>query len=334
MNHSKVFIGPMSKNVVDSIIEFSTKNSFGIGFIPSRRQVEYDGGYVNGWTTEYFSEYVKSKSFPYPVCRDHGGEYQGKIIDDGKRSYIEDCKYLDLIHIDPFRVCDNIEQAAVKTKNSIEEIWKNNSNVYYEVGTEEAIFKYSPDDLDWFLNYLKTNLKEEKFLKIKYAVIQSGTRLNLYERKNTGIFDKDRCTNFISVVKKYNLLSKEHNGDYLIDENAVEKRFEMGLDAINIAPEFGQIESEYYLEKCSKNKKLLSELYKICYDSGKWKKWIANENEVSKKQLIITCCHYVLSDDRFLNAIKTNFPDSDFEIKQKINLKLNLLYEQTKNYCI
>ena len=209
-----------------------------------------------------------------------------------------------------------------------------NPNVFYEVGTEEAIFKYSPNDLNWFLNYLKTNLEEKKFLKIKYAVIQSGTRLNLYERKNTGIFDEKRCSDFIFVVKKYNLLSKEHNGDYLIDGNEIKKRFDIGLDSINIAPEFGQIESEYYLEKCSENKKLMSKLYKICYDSGKWKKWITDEYEVSKKQLIITCCHYILSDNSFIKNIKTNFPNSDFEIKQKIKLKLNLLYEQTKNYCI
>ena len=39
----KFFIGPMSKNVVDSIIEFGD----GFGFIPSRRQVDYTGGYVN-----------------------------------------------------------------------------------------------------------------------------------------------------------------------------------------------------------------------------------------------------------------------------------------------
>ena len=38
----KYFIGPMSKNVVDAVIDFD--GSF--GFIPSRRQVDYNGGYV------------------------------------------------------------------------------------------------------------------------------------------------------------------------------------------------------------------------------------------------------------------------------------------------
>ena len=39
----------MSKNVVDSIIEFGGE----LGFIPSRRQVDYNGGYVNNWPHRY-----------------------------------------------------------------------------------------------------------------------------------------------------------------------------------------------------------------------------------------------------------------------------------------
>ena len=39
----KYFIGPMSKNVVDAVIEF---NSPSIGFIPSRRQLDFIGGYA------------------------------------------------------------------------------------------------------------------------------------------------------------------------------------------------------------------------------------------------------------------------------------------------
>ena len=45
----------MSKNVVDAVIEF---NSPSIGFIPSRRQIDFIGGYVNNWTTKEFSNYV------------------------------------------------------------------------------------------------------------------------------------------------------------------------------------------------------------------------------------------------------------------------------------
>jgi phage anti-repressor protein len=138
---------------------------------------------------------------------------------------------------------------------------------------------------------------------------------------------------FIEVVKKYKLLSKEHNGDYLIDSFDVETRFASGLDAINIAPEFGQIESEYYLEVC-KNTDLFEELYEICYNSGKWKKWVKDIERISKEQIIMICCHYVLSYPNFIEKIKSQFPDADKKIQKRINSQLKLLYEQTKNYCI
>ena len=55
---NKIFIGPMSKNVVDSIIEFNKIRNENVGIIPSRRQVEFDGGYSNNWTTRGLREYA------------------------------------------------------------------------------------------------------------------------------------------------------------------------------------------------------------------------------------------------------------------------------------
>lgn len=152
-------------------------------------------------------------------------------------------------------------------------------------------------------------------------------------RTNTGNFNRRRLKSFIKVVKKFGLMSKEHNGDYLTDSFDVELRFETGLDAINIAPEFGQIESEYYLEECKKNEELFDELYRMCYNSGKWKKWIKDINRISKGELIMTCCHYILSDELFIKKIKSQFLNSDQLIQKRINSKLKLLNEQTKNYC-
>ena len=45
----KFFIGPMSKNIVDSIIEFQTESKNKIGLIPSRRQVDFkEATQING----------------------------------------------------------------------------------------------------------------------------------------------------------------------------------------------------------------------------------------------------------------------------------------------
>lgn len=332
MNFPKYYIGPMSQNVVDCVIKHGQQYS--IGLIPSRRQVDFSGGYVNGWNTQTFSEYVKKKNESILICRDHGGENQGALIDDGEESFSFDSKYFDLIHVDPFKSIDSFSDAAQKTERIVKKIWNINPQIMYEVGTEEAIFKYEPDQLNWFLNYLKTNLTEDQFFQIKYAVVQSGTRLDLSTRTNTGNYNKRRLEKFIKVVKSYGLMSKEHNGDYLTDSFDVEVRFETGLDAINIAPEFGQIESEYYLDECRKDKKLFEELYLMCYNSGKWKKWIPDIDRISKDQLIMTCCHYILSEKNFIENIKSKFLNSDILIQKRIRSKLILLNEQTKNYCI
>jgi len=323
----KYYIGPMSKNVVDCVI----KHSQPIGLIPSRRQVDYCGGYVNKWNTKSFSEYLKNKKVL--LCRDHGGPKQGLEVDDGIKSFMDDCDNLDLIHIDPFRESESIYEAAEKTIYYIKLCFLKNPNVLYEVGTEEAIFRYEPEQLSWFLTCLKIFLSEEEFAQIKYAVVQSGTRLDLSTRTNTGNFNNGRLLNFIEVVKNFGLMSKEHNGDYLIDSFDVETRYASGLDAINIAPEFGQIESEFYLEQ-TKGSSLFDVLYEICYTSGKWKKWIPDVGRVSKEQIIITCVHYILSETAFEKKIKIHFPNADKIIQRRITSKLKLLNEQTKNYCI
>ena len=93
MSDIKFYIGPMSKNVVDSIIEFVEETGNKIGFIPSRRQVEYNGGYVNNWTTEEFSKYVNNRVI---IQRDHGGPNQGIVKDDGFKSFEVDAKLITL----------------------------------------------------------------------------------------------------------------------------------------------------------------------------------------------------------------------------------------------
>ena len=102
----------------------------------------------------------------------------------------------------------------------------------------------------------------------------------------------------------------------------------------NPAFEVKDLPSEYYLEGCKKDGDLFERLFVICYNSGKWKKWVKDINRISQDQLIMTCCHYVLSDQQFIEEIKSNFPNADKLIQKRISSKLKLLNEQTKNYCI
>jgi len=304
----------MSKNVVDSIIEFDGN----FGFIPSRRQVDYNGGYVNKWTTGEFTKYVNGR---VPIERDHGGIGQGYKYDDGYESLKEDCKFVDIIHIDPWKNHQGYYDGLKECIKNIEFCYYTNRDMKFEVGTEESTRKFSVTELDSLLTDLYYNLSDDIFDSIEYVVVQSGVGLDLANMRNTGKFDPDRLEKMIKVCEKFGKKSKEHNGDYLSNDE-YKVRFDMGLDSINIAPEFGQLETLCYLEEMGED---IDEYYDICYESKRWEKWVDKDfdPEDNKKELIKICGHYVLSDKKFLKLK----PDIDTEIKQKIKNKLETFHE-------
>ena len=311
--YPKYYIGPMSKNIVNAIMEFCNETNNKIGLIPSRRQVEWDGGYVNNWTTKEFSKY-SNKLF---LKRDHAGPGQGYTDDDGYNSLKNDCKYLNMIHIDPWKKYPKYEEGLQWTIDMIEFCYNLNPNIEFEIGTEEAIRRFEPKELDMLLNDLHVRLKNNIFNQIKYLVIQTGTSLK--GNLNTGEYDKDRLLSMVKIAKSWELLSKEHNGDY-IPIDLIKEKMSLGLDAINIAPEFGLIETLSYIHEGID----IDKFWKICYDSKRWVKWVdSNFNPIKqKKELIKICGHYVLSDPKFLN-IK---PNIDTQIKNNIKKKLYELY--------
>jgi hypothetical protein len=320
----KYFIGPMSKNIVDSIIEFCDNTGNSIGLIPSRRQIEWDGGYVNNWSTPDFSEYVRSRSKKIILQRDHSGPGQGKDDDSGYRSLLDDCTSLDLIHIDPWKKYQKYEDGLFWTIDMIKYCDSISPDLLYEIGTEESIRRFNPYELDMLVTDLKSNLNEELFRKIKYLVIQSGTSLKGVTQ--TGKYDSNRLFEMISVAKKHNLLTKEHNGDY-IPVRIIKEKIRLGLDSINIAPEFGLIETQTYLEEIG-NSDLLNIYWEICYNSKKWVKWVNPDFDPfkNKRDLIKISGHYVLSDPRFISEIKEKFDGINDKIKENVIKKLDELH--------
>lgn len=291
MKFPKLYIGPMSKNVVDAVIEYANEHKVYLGLIPSRRQVDFNSGYVNDWTTSTLVDYVQRRSPFVVLVRDHGGPYQGATRDLGYDSFAEDSNLLDVIHVDPWRE-SSFQNALKRTAHYIRFCESINDHVVFEVGTEEAIYGYEADQLDDLLNYLRDELWARHFSRIKIAVIQSGT--SLHDGANTGTYSKQRLEDMLSVCKRHGLLSKEHNGDYL-DSKLIRQKFSAGLDSINIAPEFGQIETKALVEVMTSEQK--DKFYDICLKSGKWKKWTSDSEN---KDLIINVAgHYVFSEPAF-----------------------------------
>ncbi len=323
MEDIKFYIGPMSKNIVDAIIEFVEETNNKIGFIPSRRQVEFNGGYVNNWTTKEFSEYVNGRVL---IERDHGGIGQGYKHDDGIESFMHDCRYFDKIHIDPWKEYQEFDKGLQETIDCINFIYlvMGKEKVKFEVGTEESIRRFEVDELEKLLRHLKGKLEPEIFENIEYVVVQSGVGLDLGNMRNTGKFDPDRLEKMIEVCKKFDKKSKEHNGDYLTGED-YKKRFDMGLDSINIAPEFGQLETLIYLNHMDEG--VISRWYDLCLESKRWEKWVDKDFNVSdKKRLIQICGHYLFSTVGF-KKIK---PDIDSAVISEIKYKLGELYNDIR----
>lgn len=312
-NKCKLYIGCVSRNTIDAAIEYANDYDVEIGLIPSRRQIDYDGGYV-GFTSCQLNGYVHSKTNNVILQRDHGGPHQGKKLDDGITSFIDDCKYYDLLHIDPWKQYNDLEEGLQKTKELIELCLSSKYNGHFEIATEQSIREFSINEIE----YLIKNLKQ---YPIKYVVIQSGT--SLIENINTGVYNQYKLIEFCTIVSKYNYLSKEHNGDY-IDDELIKKKFENGLDSINIAPEFGYYESQCYIESIKKHTpRLLGKFYEMCYDSNQWKKWTNNNFDINNKEkLILVCGHYLLENQVFIEEIKNKLPDLSDKIKSRIKNKI------------
>ncbi len=85
MRITELCVGPMSKNAIDAVIYLNNFNKINLPLISSRRQIEskkIGKGYVNNFTTEDYSNYIKSADTKKDIrlCRDHGGPWQSSEI--------------------------------------------------------------------------------------------------------------------------------------------------------------------------------------------------------------------------------------------------------------
>lgn len=316
MKLPKYYICPMSRNIVDTIMDLDS-NEFGL--LPSRRQIDYNSGYVNKWNTEKFYKYIKIKK-SIVVERDHGGPNQGDEKDDGLESFKCDSRFMNIIHIDPWKHTNSLKKGIQETIKYLKFIYSHNPAIKFEIGTEESIRKFNEVELIELLDTIKKRVQSEIFDNIEYIVIQSGVGLDLYNRKNIGNFDKDRLQKMIDIGKHFDKKTKEHNGDYLSNED-IKYRFKKNLDSINIGPEIAQIETQVYIDNMTGEN--LDKFYKICVESKKWEKWTNKDFDINnKRNVILTCGHYLFSDENFMK-IKNKIPfNINSIVKEHIKKKL------------
>ena len=138
---------------------------------------------------------------------------------------------------------------------------KKNKKIAFEIGTEEQSGSTnSPEELELTLELTKKFCKKNNFPMPMFVVVQSGTLVK--EMTNIGTFDLPfRVENqlpaeisvpqMIRICEKYNVMMKAHNCDYL-SNTALQYHPRLGIHAVNIAPEFGVIESKCIYETLKK----------------------------------------------------------------------------------
>ena len=129
----------------------------------------------------------------------------------------------------------------------------------------------------------------------------------------------------LDVVNKHGFEAKEHNGDW-VSLDIIKKKHALGLNNINIAPEFGEIETNVILKAISNNSEEFDELFSICYKSNRWVKWVNSSFDPFKqKELLIRICGHYIFTDSFVSKLKEKYAHLDTEIKIAIKNKLHVL---------
>jgi len=318
-------IGPMSKNCVDTIYQYSQEKSKTILLIASRRQIETSKlwrGYVNNWTTEEFSAYLSALEKIWDksnviVCRDHGGPWQGgkweekldlkKAMENALISYYADIDAdFDLLHLDPSLGGGEeitLETIIERVKELLQKCHayssKKGKKMLYEIGTEEITGKTTdPKNFEIFLKDILNFCNSQNVPKPVFIVGQTQSLIR--EMRQIGKFNIPNTKKLLQICEKHGFLMKEHNADYL-SAYQLSLRKEIGVHAFNVAPEFGVIESTAFIDFCWKKGKrdLVKRFLEISLASKRWDKWILDERYISDYDKSLIAGHYIFSTKEF-----------------------------------
>lgn len=326
---SMLGIGPMSRTLIKASMILAKEKDFPLMFIASRNQVDaksLGGGYVCDWDQSSFSASIKEVADEvgfdglYYLCRDHGGPWQrdnerrahlpeDEAMELGKQSYLSDLvNGFDLLHIDPTKdpyvVGKTIDMDVVlrRTIELIEYVEEERSKrrlpaISYEVGTEETNGGLtSKESYEEFIRKLTLELKKRNLPLPCFIVGQTGTLTRLTE--NVGDFDAVTSKDLAEIARKYGVGLKEHNGDYL-DDSVLLKHPALGITGMNVAPEFGTVETQAYLKLLDiedelykdgflDNKSNLREIMtEEAVKSGRWKKWMVDGKDQLEPERIL-----------------------------------------------
>jgi len=356
-------VGPVSEIVTRATLEACKNYDCPPIFIASRNQVdlkELGHGYLmGGMDQKAFTGLIEKMKGEVGyegavyICRDHGGPWQRnkeldekypveKAMEIGKLSFKADIEAgFNYLHIDPtkcplkFTLGDIIDWTADILK-FCEDTRKamGKPEIDYEVGTEDIQGGLTTKDtFEAFLRALTGKLNKQGLPLPTCVVAQTGTLCRI--DRNMGCFDREQTKELVEIAARFGVGLKEHNGDYL---SAATCRVhpDIGITGMNVAPEYGLVETDALLELEHLEQKLVREgwlkaadasdlrelLLKLTFEKSPWTKWMTKDikvlgTEVIEKdaalRLLIgrVCGHYVYDRPEMLAARKRLYKNVD-----------------------
>ncbi len=294
---STLGVGPMSNIIIEAVFSYSQENNVPLMLICSKNQVDFDRGYV--FNTKDYGNFISRLDKKYPdarvlLCRDHCGPGHNSVYDikDTYRTIDEDIEVgFDLIHIDFCFHNGTYDEILDESQKAIEYIKKKSPDVFIEIGTDEnnGIEVENIGKVEQQMQFFTS------FFKPHFFVTQTGSVIK--EINQEGVFHEDYLKKVKLLADKYDLPLKEHNADYLSQEEISQRR---GLiSAMNVAPQFGILQTQLSLYKATQYGLDANEFLELSYRSKKWVKWL-NKNDANNKLLCSTISgHYNFNTDEY-----------------------------------
>lgn len=327
---SKLGVGPMSPEIIEAVFRYSEQNKTPLMLIASKNQIDWDGGYVNGWRTAEYMDYINFLKKKYPasqvkICRDHCGPgFKNDDMQDVYQTLDSDVALgFDLIHVDFCRFHGDYGDILRETENAINFVRKKNPDILIEVGTDDNVGEYLNDtnkaenELRFFTN----------ITPVAFYVCQTGSLIK--EVNQVGSFNHDFITRLNRVAAKYSVALKEHNADYMAAPDIATRRGLVG--AMNVAPQFGTIQTMLVLKKAITYGLDISEFLDAAYASRRWEKWLHHNNESNKFLCSLIAGHYNFHSDAYKRLYEKISAYEDIreaiimEAMKKIDLYVNNL---------
>jgi len=317
-------LGPMSKEIINSIYSYSDKYNILLMLIASKNQIDYASGYVS--TTKEFANYCKSLQRIYPgakvlICRDHCGPGFNGInsLKDVYKTIDDDIENnFDIIHIDFCHFKGSRPEMLGESKKAIEHILNKKNDMMIEIGTDIN----SGKDFKNIARVEREMAYFSSFCKPTFFVCQTGTVIK--EINQMGQFDRVYAQKLRNIADKFGFSIKEHNADYL---NASDIILRTNLiDAMNIAPQLGVLQTMLTLQKAKLYGIHTDDFLNDSYKSKKWKKWLHKATWENKLLCSLLAGHYCFNSISY-KKIKDKIckhENFDKKIEEEIHNLINL----------